>query len=72
MPILDEKRQYGNDRRIGERRIDVMERFDVTQKAQHELVVAEMMDARPKKSPTHRQAEEHDESFVCPEVRFML
>jgi hypothetical protein len=48
------------------------ERFDVAQKAQDELVVAEMMDARPKKGPAHRQAEEHDESFVCLEVRFLL
>ena len=68
MPILDEERQYGNDRRIGERRVDGMERFDVAQKAQDELVVTEVMDARPKKNPAYGQAEEHDEALVRGEV----
>ena len=72
MPILDEECQYGNDRRIGEWRVDRVERFDVAQKAQNELVVAEMMDARPKKSPAHRQAEKYDEALVHCDVRFLL
>ena len=71
MTILDEERQYGNHRRIGERRVDRMERLDVAQKAQDELVVAEVMDARPKKSPAHRQAEENDEALVHCDVRFL-
>lgn len=42
----------------------------------HTLSVAEMVDARPQKSPTHREAEEHDENLlrvgICLVLRHLI
>lgn len=45
--------------------VDVVKRLDVTEKAEDEFVVTEVVDARPQKGPAHRQAEEDDERLLA-------
>jgi hypothetical protein len=49
-----------------------VKRLDVAEKADDELVVAEMVDSGPQKGPTHREAEEYDENLFGVIDRFWL
>ena len=61
MAVFDQEGQRPDDRRLRQRRIDVMERLGVAEETCDEIVVAEMMNARPQKCPAEANAEKYDE-----------
>jgi hypothetical protein len=59
--VFHQERQDGQDRRVSERLIDIVERLHVAEKAQDEFLVAKMMNGGPQEGPSHRQSEKQNE-----------